>query len=364
MFALRSLRSWTGPVALAGIGAVGFALGAWNSTPAPVAAQTPAGPVIGAGATVPGKASDYGQRVVASIYGNVPITREELGEFLIARYGYEKMELMVNRRIIEHACKQRNITVTDAEVEASLEDDIKPMNIDRATFVKHVLKQRHQSLYEYKEDVIRPALMLKKMCQSEIKVEDEELKRAFEGKYGEKVACRLIMWKKEEFRIAQKVWEKIRNSEAEFDSAARQQFNPQLASVGGQIDPIARGVAKDDTIEKLAFGLKPGEVSALFPLSEMGAICVLRCEGRVPPTPGVTLEQKRAELHKVVFDQKVMQAIPIMFKKLREEAKPDIWLPYVNHNPFIVRTKEEEEKLLKEEDKPVVPLPNQAKPNK
>src|SRR5262249_21796039 len=148
-------------------------------------------------------------------------------------------------------------------------DDIKPMNIDRATFVKHVLKQRHQTLFEYKEDVIRPALMLKKMCQSEIKVEEEELKRAFESKFGERAKCRLIFWPVEQERIAHKQWEKIRKSEADFIEVATQQSNAQLASVGGMVDPIARGVAKDDTVEKIAFRLKPGEVSELFAMPQM-----------------------------------------------------------------------------------------------
>src|SRR5262245_26794605 len=241
---LRSLRSWKGPLALAGIGAVGFAIGTWNGLPTPVAAQTPSGPVIGAGGARP---ADYSERIVAKIYDNVNVTRQELGEFLIARYGYEKVELLVNRRIIEQGAKLRGVTVTDAEVEASLDEDIKPMNIDRATFLKHVLKQRHQNLYEYKEDVIRPALMLKKMCQSEIKVEEEELKRAFESKYGERVACRLITWPEDQFRSAQRLWPEIRGSEAKFEEVAAQQHNPQLASVGGRIDPIAKGVAKDDS---------------------------------------------------------------------------------------------------------------------
>jgi len=361
MFALRSLRSWKGPLAVAGIGAVGFAIGTWNGQPTPAFAQTPSGPVIGGGAPRP---TDYSQRIVAKIYGDVDITREELGEFLIARYGYEKVELMVNRRIIEQACKLRGITVTDAEVEAALDDDLKPMNIDRATFLKHVLKQRHQTLFEYKEDVVRPGLMLKKMCQAEIKVQDEELKRAFESKYGERVACRLIVWPEDQFRVAQRQWPEIRASEAKFEEVAASQPNPQLASVGGRIDPIAKGVAKDDSIEKIAFRLKPSEVSELFTLPEMKSIGVLRCEGRVPAAQGVTLEQKREELTKVVFDQKVLQAIPVMFKKLLAEAKPQMFVPHVNHDPFIVRTKDEEDKLMKEEAKAAVPLPNQPKPNK
>src|SRR5262249_9528430 len=48
----------------------------------------------------PVSATDYGQRVVAYIYGNVPITREELGEYLIARFGAERTEFLVNRRIV------------------------------------------------------------------------------------------------------------------------------------------------------------------------------------------------------------------------------------------------------------------------
>jgi parvulin-like peptidyl-prolyl isomerase len=319
-------------------------------------AQTPAGPVGGAGATT--KPSDYSQRVVAYIYGDKPVTREELGEYLIARFGYEKVELMVNRRIVEEAAKKRNITVTDAEVEAAVDDDIKQFNMDRATFYKNILKQRRQTLYEFKEDVVRPTLMLKKMCQSEVKVEEEELKRAFETKFGEKVSCRLVLF--DDLRTAQHVWAKIRESEAEFDAAARSQGNAQLASVGGRSAPIARGVAKDDIIEKIAFRLKPGEVSEIFPLPSMGKVCgVLRCEGRIPPTEGVTLEKVRAELTKAVFDQKVMEAIKPMFAKLLKEADPKMFVQHVNHDPFIQRTKDEAEKLLKEEDKPAVPLPNQ-----
>jgi hypothetical protein len=362
MFALRSLRSWTTPLALAGIGAVGFALGTWNGQPTTAVAQTPSGPVIGAGGARP---SDYKERIVATIYGNVNVSREELGEYLIARYGYEKVELMVNSRIIQEAAKKRGITVTDAEVEASIDEDLDRMKMDRATFVKEVLKRRRQTLYEFKEDQVRPTLMLKKMCQGEIKVEDAELQRAFEAAYGEKAKCRLIIF--EDLRTAQHTWEKVRSSEAEFVKYATQQGNPQLASIGGLVDPIAHGVAKDNTIENIAFRLKPGEVSEIFALPNLGkTVCgVLRGEGRVPPAEDVTIAKKHDELYKVVFDQKVLQAIPIMFKQILKEADPKMFVAHVNHDSSIQRTREEEDKLLKEESKPVVPLPGQQpKPNK
>ena len=52
---------------------------------------------------------DSSQRVVAYIYNTIPITREELGEYLITRHGTEKLEMLVNERIIERACNLRRV---------------------------------------------------------------------------------------------------------------------------------------------------------------------------------------------------------------------------------------------------------------
>src|SRR5438105_14620031 len=49
----------------------------------------------GANATRLGEGASSRQ-VVAYIYGSIPITREDLGEYLIARQGAERLELMVN----------------------------------------------------------------------------------------------------------------------------------------------------------------------------------------------------------------------------------------------------------------------------
>src|SRR5947208_738455 len=92
MFGFHLSRPWCSAAALAGIGTLGFALGAWYR-PSHVRAQNP---VVPASTNPP---SDYSQRVVAYIHGNIPVTREELGDFLIARYGVSKVEPLVNRRI-------------------------------------------------------------------------------------------------------------------------------------------------------------------------------------------------------------------------------------------------------------------------
>src|SRR5206468_4327579 len=154
-----------------------------------------------------------------------------------------KVENLVNRKIIEHACKQRNITVINEEVEAALDADLRPMNIDRSTFVKQFLKQYHKSLYEWKEDVIRPRLMLSKLSGLDIKVEEAEMKKLFETQFGEKVQCRMIIWAPRPDGVrpekdAMRMWDTIRKSEAEFDRAARNQATASLAQVGGRLGPI------------------------------------------------------------------------------------------------------------------------------
>src|SRR5262249_47607317 len=154
--------------------------------------------------------SDYSQRAVAFIYGNVAVTREQLGEYLIARHGKEKVELLVNKMIIERACKQRGVEVTDAEVEAALMLDVKSVgpNVDAKLFEKHLLQRYGKSLLEWKEDVIKPRLLLTKLVRDQIKIEETELRQAFDSKFGKKIKCRMIMWPKGSGveRIALKEW--------------------------------------------------------------------------------------------------------------------------------------------------------------
>src|SRR5262249_24335291 len=87
-------------------------------------------------------------QVVATFNGNASVTREELGEYLIARYGADQLELLVNRRIIDQACRDKGVEVTAAEVEAALAQDLKGMQAANSKeFETKVLKPYHKTLY-------------------------------------------------------------------------------------------------------------------------------------------------------------------------------------------------------------------------
>src|SRR5262249_47053434 len=106
-------------------------------------------PATAPGTTEPG--SDSSRQVVAYIYGTTPITRRDLGEYLIARHGADSLELLVNKRIIEQCCKEKGIQVTAAEVDSALAEDLKGMGVNLKDFVDQVLKHYNKTLYEWKE---------------------------------------------------------------------------------------------------------------------------------------------------------------------------------------------------------------------
>lgn len=323
-------RSAVGAIAVA---AVGFLIGRGSQPPAAYAGpQTPQKaappqPAVQQKAVPPQAASpqpDYSLRVVAYIFNNVPITREELGEYLIARHGHEKIDLLVNKKIIEHSAGQRGVTVTAAEVEAALQEDLKGINVNQKDFVDKVLKQYGKTLYEWKEDVIRPRLMMTKLCNDQIQVTEQEIQTAFTAEFGPKVEIQLIIWPKGQEQFAFQSYDKIRQSDEEFERAARQQAASALAMNGGRLKPFGRGAGTHPEVEKEAFMLKPGEISRLIGTPE--GTCCMKVLRTLPADDNAKIEQHRERLHKEVFEKRLNVEVPKMMKALRDSANPVVFM--------------------------------------
>lgn len=273
----------------------------------------------------PSTAGKHDARIVAYLHNNrVPITREDLGEYLIARYGQDKIELLVNKVIIDTACREKGIEVTEAEIEAALQDDLKGINVNRTQFVDNVLKQYGKTLFEWKYDVLKPRLQLTKLCKLNLQVSDSEVKEAFESQFGPKVEGRIIIWPADQLSIALKCYEEIRTSSDKFEEQARQQPNPTLASVGGRIKPIGRGSGTHPELEKEVFKLKEGQITTLIRTNE-GIVC-FRCDRHLPADDKVKFEDQREPLSRWVLDRKLNQEIPKHFKALRDAAAPVVLL--------------------------------------
>jgi hypothetical protein len=352
--ARRTWRPTVRKVALIGWTAL---LAYWGGNGIGLVEAAPPTPALDKAAVAPAEpANDNAHRWVAVIFGNEPITREDFAEYLIARH-VDKLELLVNKRIIEHACKERAIDVTAGEVEAALAEDLQSMKISLSDFQNKVLKQYKKTLYEWKEDVIRPKLLMTKLCRDRVQITDQDFQDAFNAYYGEKVDCRIILWPKGEEKHAMNAYAELRKSEADFDRYARQQASASLASTGGHIRPISHKTTGNDELEKEAFTLQPGEVSRLIGTPE-GTV-VMRCVGRIPPDTSKKLDGEKTALQKEIFEKKLQQEMPRLFKELQEKAQPKLFLKHTT-------TEEELERDVKRELQPVSPseVPNTPPPKK
>lgn len=320
-------------LAFAGAAAAGYVFGV---TGEPLAAQPPGLPGAPPAAPAPlpmgvaPKAQpvpEPDRRVVGYIYGNVPITREELGDFLIARGGHEKLELLCNKKIIEIEAARRGVTVTAVEIRAGLEEDLRGLGIDRKDFERHVLPKYNKSLYEWVEDVIKPKLLLTKMCQDRVKVSDEDVKKEFENRFGERRQAKIICWSREDLRAAQAQWAEASKGDAEFDAVAKMQADKNLAAACGLVKPIGRhpDSGHDKTVVETLYRMKVGEISGVLEVSA-GLMCI-KCTAIVPPEAGKTLDEKMtAALRKELYEKRLSMEIPKFFQELKAAAQPNLLL--------------------------------------
>jgi parvulin-like peptidyl-prolyl isomerase len=278
----------------------------------------------------PGDPTPHPSQVVAVYHGDRTVTREELGEFLIVRYGPQKVEELVNHHIIDRACQKQGITVSEKEIELSLEQDLKALNLDEKGFLKRLLEKYDKNLYEWKYDEIRPRLQLRKLCQHRVQVTEEDLQRAFTARHGEKVQGRLILWPQDQMKFALAQYAQIRDDEDAFREAAKHQPSPTLSARGGRIEPFGRYSLGDDNLEREALRLQPGEVTTLVGTAQ--GYAVFKCDARIPARTDISLKDAkvRAELTELVRRKKVEFEMRVVFKELRDQANPRVMLKNPN----------------------------------
>jgi hypothetical protein len=345
----------------AGIAALGFYWGRCGSLSQATAAaptpQTAPAATVPPATIVPPATSDYERQPVAYIYDVIPITRAELGEYLIARQGADRLDLLINRRIIEHACQEKGIEVTAAEIDAKLAEDLKGLQINKLDFVKRMLKQYNKTLYEYKEDVIRPQLLLSKLARDRVNITEEDLRNAFEAYYGERVECKVIVWPETEHeKVMSTIYAQICNNPAEFDRVARTQCIQRLAARGGLIEkPIGHHTLGNNPssleLEKELFSLQPGEMTSVKDIPE--GCAVFKCTKHFPPDATKRLADVQKELEAEILEKRMQLVIPEVFKELRAAANPQRLLHGFKTQADVEREVAEELGLNK--DKPATP---------
>ena len=261
--------------------------------------------------------------------GKESISYDAVAEECVARHGKEVLEDLIHRLIIQQACEEQNITVTEQEVSQEISRIAKRFNLDVNEYLKMLQSERSITPMQYRTSVIWPMLALKKLAGEEVDITEEDLQQAFVRSYGPRVKARVIMM--ENPRQAQDVWEQARRNPEDFDKLAQKySIDPNSRALGGQIPPIPRFTG-NEKLEQEAFKLKKGEISGLIQLST-GRHVILKCEGQTEPVVS-NIEDVRDSLHDELKEAKTQQAVGKVFENVKQKTRVDNYLTMTTTGP-------------------------------
>jgi parvulin-like peptidyl-prolyl isomerase len=281
-----------------------------------------------------------GQRMpgVAAAVNGASITLRQLAEECIERHGKEVLEGTINRRLIETACKQQNVMVTqqeiDAEVSRAASLMVKPLpdgSPDVKGWLKMVTEKQGVTAEVYCRDAVWPSVALRKLVGEKVAVTQEDLQKSFESNYGKRVRCRAIVMSNQ--RRAQQVWEMARKTptvENFGELASKFSIEASSRALQGEVPPIRKHGGQPN-VEDEAFTLKPGEISGVIQVDDKYVI--LYCEGHTKPPVEVSFESVKQYMYEDVRDKKQRLAMAEYFERLQSSATVDNFLTGESRSP-------------------------------
>ncbi len=261
---------------------------------------------------------------VVAVVNREEITRKQLANECIRRYGRQVLESEVNKHLILQECQQKNLKITAADVEAEVERMAGKFGFSVDRWLQMLQTERNVTPGQYRRDIVWPTLALRALAASQLEVTDKELQEAYESEFGPAVQVRLIVTHSAD--RAKELQAEAKAKPDQFDRLAKDHSEDEnSAATRGLIPPIHRHVG-DPRIEKVAFSLQPGEVSEIVPLANQ--YLILKCERHLPASK-LNPEQRTAtlaELKDALADRKLRSAASEKFRELQEKATVKIVL--------------------------------------
>lgn len=264
-----------------------------------------------------------GQSPLAVVRGET-VTREEVVHPLLQQYGLNFLLLTVQFKIARQEANKAGITITPADVENERNLTIKNLfpeadQKDYAQLIDQLLAKQGISRQQF-ELLISTNAILRKIAEPSAvnSISEDNIKRAFELKYGAKFVIRDI--KLPNLAAVQRARNRLAAGQA-FEAVARQMSaDAETAPQGGMWQPF--GASSQDinqVIKEHALALKVGEVSET--ISTDGVYHIIRLEKIEPPNKVVKLE---GEIHDRIKKELTERLIQQKIKLLRGEIATEI----------------------------------------
>jgi len=317
-------KTWT--LVFTGTAVVLLAAGVMLQVTRPPSGFSEDGSAAGAATVGRASAAEQGRKKVkeAAKVGKRYISVEELSAECIRRVGKEVLDNLINREIIQQACDEMGIEVSEAEVSKAIEKQAKDLGLTSDQLLQMSEAERNITPSQYRRDIVWPMLALRKIAGEDVKVSEDDIKKAFIRNYGPRVKARAIVL--DNSRRAAEVWQKAQDNPEDFERLVKQHsVDPASRPLGGVIPPIQR-YAGSKELENVAFKLKEGEISGVVQVG-LNHYIILKCEGRTDPIVK-DIAEVRDILIQELREEKINVAVAKTFEKLKGEARVDNYLTY------------------------------------
>ncbi|WP_254507927.1 peptidylprolyl isomerase [Anatilimnocola floriformis] len=257
-------------------------------------------------------------QVMAVVNGD-QISQADLGRECLWRFGKEVLEGMINRQLIAEACSQKKITITAQDIEQEIERIAQKFGLPKDKWMQLLRDERGFSESQYKREVVWPMLALRRLSADKTQVTQEEMQKAYESEFGPKVRALLIVHSQKQ--MAERLLAEANANPATFRDLSKQYSDdPGVASAYGVIPPIRMHMG-DANLERIAFSLKPNQVSPVIQVADKYYIlkCEEQIEGRMLPADQMTAYQ--AKLQERLKEGKLRGVAANFFEEMNKSSQ-------------------------------------------
>lgn len=213
-----------------------------------------------------------------AIVNGEEITRQQVANECMRRFGKEALENIVNKLLVAQECQRAGIQITEKDVNDQLQKEAKKVGLSVDRYIQTIQKGRNVSPDRLKNDVIWNQLALERLAAERIQVTPEEINKRMEYEFGERVQVRQIVV--DSLKKAQQIQQALAANPDDFERMAKQHsIDRNSASSGGLMWPIRKN-SELPSLEKAAFSMQPGQISNVIPLED--AFVVLKCIRKYP----------------------------------------------------------------------------------
>jgi len=257
-------------------------------------------------------------QVLANVNGE-EISRQKVIDACLDDYGQQVLGSLVNRFIIQNACEKANVVVSDEEIIKEIDETAEKFSIPKERYLKLLEEERGISPKMYVDEVVRPAIALRKLVGQAAVVSEEDLQTEYDKQYGPAVKVRMISVKTKE--KADEIRAELEKDITKFSALAQEHSTDSYTAALGGVVPPLRKHTNSEEIEKVIFAMKPGELSQPIPLAEQ--YLILLCEELIPAV--VKFEEVRTELEAIAKQKKEREVAGEYMQDLYENAKVEIF---------------------------------------